>query len=189
MNLTSNPAINNSWKRFKLQYVAAACGLALAASSAAYVGGPLKGARQAPAGARASAMASYARTASQPFYYFIVGDGEQAAALESAISRDSAAYDHSGVQHRTLVVQNEEQEFYLNLAVRETMALGTNVQFLDLRSGSPLSLTGSSPRAEAVRSLGNESAAEYAAREAAQFLSLEPSAAASLPGGRAAGGD
>lgn len=157
MNLTASQ-INNSWQRFKVQYIAAACGLAIAASALVAVapwesdqrpGTPALGLTETQVGTFGDAAEASMRVSegvagvtlqsspvtTQPAqsYIYVVSSQEQASALASVFASDSYN-DVSESSRIVMVVDSEEAERNLRILHSELVVAGNEtVSVVDLR--------------------------------------------------------
>ena len=133
MNITIGTGNVNTWRRFKAQYVAAVCGLALAVS-ALMVSSPWQqdSARPTPSAVASNVPASQP---SQPegFVYYLMGSQQEAAVMQSLLSTESAAWLQPGAVAHTLVMDTPKAQMLAGKAQRELSQHGVSVRVIDLR--------------------------------------------------------
>ena len=124
--------------KIKAQYIAAACGIALAASAiVAIASWPGDSGDKAGAGFTPLISAASSQSANaQPWVYFVVGSQDEAFQLEGMLASDSYAQETPVTSH-ILVVNTIEQEMQLVATVEELMIAGVDFQLADLRSQPP----------------------------------------------------
>jgi hypothetical protein len=135
MNLTIGSTRVGTRKHIKAQYVAAACGVALAAS-ALVAASPWQQAATRPAspGSTAPTVNVAQPAAPRQFVYFLVSSQAEAAQLESTLSSERAAYGApADTSVDVLVVDSPQQEALIGESGRELMQQGANYRFVDLR--------------------------------------------------------
>jgi hypothetical protein len=140
MNLTISTRIS-TWKQIKGQYIAAACGLALALSAVVASTPWSNGSTTPKALDPTSSFSSYKEEQTPSFVYYLVESQGEAALFDSVLSSESGAFGSMAVQTITLVVDTPEAESLIAEATRELMQFGVNYRVVDLRT--QLTLPGS----------------------------------------------
>ncbi len=133
--ILSNTAVS-TWKRIKVQHIALVCGLAIAASAAAAIGGWEADSATTPASPARASISTPLSDDTPQFVLFIAGSQQQADDHAAAIRQDlNPAWFAS---HSFVVVTNADEEAQVRSlrdgVAMELVAAGTNFEVVDLRS-------------------------------------------------------
>ena len=135
MNFTIGKAKVNTWKSVKAQYIAAACGLALAMGAVSGLGAWRDGGAAAPSvPARASISVPQSEQAPREFVIFIAGSQQQASDYAAQLYQDlNRAWF---ALYSFVVVANAEEEAWLHYANAQAARedLGVSLEVVDLRN-------------------------------------------------------
>jgi hypothetical protein len=176
MNTTiSSPTFDSNWKRFKGQYLATVCGLALATVSVAAISNSKSDDTNATGPSRAGQPVPVRNIDNTMHHLIIVGSQDEASRLQTLIDQDGAI--RSSTTTYKVVAANSDEEERDILATHED----STYHFQSLRAplaaltSVPVDQPQFAPAAEeedTAKSFGlvrNESIDEYAARERAQI--------------------
>jgi hypothetical protein len=146
VNLGISNSNSATWKRFKVQQIAAAASVGLAVAAA--VGGlTLRDSNPAPSSPRAASPASIARQAPLPeTFVYVVGSQAEAAELTSGIANASEETG-STANRQVFIVDSLKAEADLVTMQGELALAGTadSVRIVDLRGGAPVTAFDSRP--------------------------------------------